>query len=1622
MLLYIRSLYADLNFIYMVRIELEKKLVSSNLPSLLQAYWKKSFESKYVTFLLNELEWISNSEISLLFSWMKSLQEKEIIVSIELPSGKDIPIASDSYKSRVIVTTRLLIQWRLQEHFPNVKLIGGIKISSKSSASFSDFSSLPIIDYKKTFDKDFEKLYETHFKNFRRELKKNLLKTEIDYYDSQFLNYSIIKELYSNVCLHSETNKKNCFLSIGVNKRYKGDSEYVSTKRLEELSLEKIFFEGDNKKYRNIDFIEITFHDFGIGIATSLKEKYQSESRADLKLFFKEHLNGHLQQNLDTRVIEYAILLFTSKFEIDRKFEIHDYIPRGLFILKDIVKKYNGYFEITSNTGGLSLNFKEKPKIEYIDKLNKDLVFPGTRIKIILPSYEKPAFKDEGKYHKRIQKKNKNLSPEYITLSFLNEYVNVESEFINSYSARKLKTKLISGFFNRLFNSFKTFENNTIILIDFGGVEPQTIDFFNKFIYFICHFPFSSDRHIILVNLVTKGLNKAVIFHSDKKLKSRGFSPYPIPCISVDLSVEWLGINDENVANNFTELWKGNTKNEYVNVDLATYRSDAISIDLKYDSNNNPQSKIEILLPEFKNIIFEIKSLIESTIKQELDNVGLQFYQLKDNRKNYNDIIIKKEKTVFLTSSGNYLLEYISFNEKLYLFAYRRMISAYFVFNIYADANIQLHKVNKILSVTLSSQLIGNEVKDIINDISESQRIELIALSSYSNFQNEQRFSDIKPNEKLLIINDVVLTGSLIQDIIKAIEIKGAVNIKCLSIVDSRGSNDKLELDILSLANRELEKLSTKPNDHKTEWINPVLNVPISLPKKKEFQNVLFNQNEFLDRIEESYLKVGNLYNNPVYFNYYLDTEALLKNESKHGFPFLKEIIEKIKEDKDKNNHTDLDQLSRGIKIVANNIGKENVLVSFTLIQKETNRIFRTINPSLFEPYKVDLVLYPFLSNIQVIEHDPSPFFSLNNEFPKVYPLPRIMTSRGWRFSFPPKFLNIITKEKKLSVLLIDDGTLSGNTIMQMIDAATFLPFKSIDVLAIFGRLEDFQTELFSRIKSVKSQKITIPINIYFGTHFNIPIHNIHESPYQSEWRRIVEFENLLNQKNISLTDGFERFLTDRKKIYSTGSPPKKAKDDILFESVSKKELFRIRDLFGRFSSYRIYSSDIPIEKIEALLAEEIKILHLLTVVNIEPHLYQTLRRIFPKEALKKLSTKIIDEFLINKKLTNSDKKIEFLIKSLFLLNRDKFFNPKLLMSILNKLKELNSQNAYRYIEYLLVSKKLNLGVDNNSFNDRIFENNIFGLLHKLRIKNIELFNEFRFAFSVFNKTSKYELLNLDFPINKYYHLRGYFADAEILENGHDEKLRTNLFKNSIKTLSELKHSIENNISDDIDENKSVVIQELKILIDNYEKLPEFRFIKDIVTDLKRYSFSKLSLDADKLFAIVLALESSMKESHLFESSKSIQDIEDRINLYIKSLLQVNSKFVDFIMQSSSHINEVWESTEDAFANSNKNYIRINNAYSENFQIDVNQYALKEAFENLLKNKDEHAPRAKWEMYTKKVSDYIELYFKQDAPFKYDKGDGTGQHMIKSILKNYGVLYQKETDIPYLLKITFTKT
>ena len=96
-------------------------------------------------------------------------------------------------------------------------------------------------------------------------------------------------------------------------------------------------------------------------------------------------------------------------------------------------------------------------------------------------------------------------------------------------------------------------------------------------------------------------------------------------------------------------------------------------------------------------------------------------------------------------------------------------------------------------------------------------------------------------------------------------------------------------------------------------------------------------------------------------------------------------------------------------------------------------------------------------------------------------------------------------------MLILDDGSCSGESIIQMIDEVAFLNVKEIIVLSIIGRINDHKKDFFSRLKFIHNKGQNIPITVFFGSHWHVPTYYIEESPIIKEKQWLEKMALLIN-------------------------------------------------------------------------------------------------------------------------------------------------------------------------------------------------------------------------------------------------------------------------------------------------------------------------------------------------------------------------------------------------------------------------------------------------------------------------------------------------------------------------------
>lgn len=1682
----------------MLQIDLKDKFTSVHFENVLSKYWKASLEEKSVQFNLSRLEWIAIEQVTFLVSWINELADLKKSVSVLLPSSKDIRPTAPIFERRQICVNYLLIDWKLLSLLdPKVQILSGDINSTRKAKRDIPYHKVETIPYEAAnFDIDFYELYETAFAGFvnyiEKEIKENTL---LNYFDNHFLHYSIIKEFYSNTCQHAYTDSKNkkCFFSLDLNNKIdekKIFGELLKQKLKERYSErpkeEQVFFKNSRNEFINTSFIEFTFLDFGEGIVNTLREKYRNEK---IELLKDKLSPTHVKQNEDTRILEYAFLLFTSKYELGKDFEMHDYIPRGLYIIKDIVKRYGGMIIARSGRGKVIFNCNANnisDEVIFREDDNDKTIgegFPGTSITLILPAKEKVKPKH---YKRRVEDVAKPLPTPHIInlLSYTNR---ISSSSIVSTQANEVekRIKFFEDFFRTICNELLNYKSPTgdLVLFDFAGIERANQDIFSKFIYFLAYCPLISDKiYVSLFNVIEKGIHQALLVGENEK--SKGFFIKPIPCVYPDMTVNWIGITEPDLESRATAVWKGNTSKNETFSDIHHITGSIIRI--VFEENGRTEFAIQV------QSYFSITELIydhhKSFIKNELTEKTIEFKELRNEEHNYNKVLntkyltdktgIKKQRA-FLTSNGKYQKEFLTFIEKLYIREYRRLISTYFLFNFcYDNRNGEEEKdaksVTKILTVTLSSQLLGKEFTEIINELKfTNSRVSLIPLSNYYDFNTEEPFNEIHESDKIIVVNDVISTGNLSRKITKSVEEKKATITSMITIIDSRTEDEKkvkIDSKVTALLERPVEKYSENPFNTNPIWINPILNAPTTMSREKSNkESILKSPQEFVNFFkDDSLFKVGHFQQNTRHLTFYLQTDEFFREEQSKGFPVVSQIIESLKSriatEKNQSIENDLSEIRRIQKVYnTQNLLTKNKSKNAEAKHKSISKSFKEIEELLssqlaeYQQYSIyekesnqfiDFIFYPFLSSVSEIEKNLNPIsHSLRGSHAiEIYPLPRIMTPRGWRFSFPPKFLNFHTKDK--SALILDDGSCTGETITQMIDALSFLELNEIFVLSIFGRLEDFQREFLSRIKQVRVKDINkvykkIPISVYFGTHFHIPVYTKNTHPKRAELREMEEIEKLYKEKENTLPTHLKNYIDKRKSQILEPINPRYS--DMQFtlipKDVHRRLMFVVRDLIGNFDSYRLFKEDEIghnetvqdghiLSSLKDILLRSQGKNALIAVLMEEPYLVDTIKRVYPEILSDEKEKNNLRDFVVAE--LNKDVSVigydylQFYLVGLYTIDYESFYDFDFLLSLLNRIEELNSEGIHllNYIGYFfstILFKTRKLFSEESYFNAKLIlqkmyhqinDSGLHGKKYASLIK--ELYNE---SFIVLDDFPSSKDVKLIFKIRHYYQRQvsnhdgktysshpNYYAAFESIIN------RLGVYLDNSPSQKDI-DDLFNDLNELADKTNKRLFVDLKPVL---KFLEPFYLNYDFGVEIPEYI--KLLNEFERL-RLRLSDEDNFKNEIL--SPKNIQSLLAWIENFNEKFFLLKSDLPDFFIKNRTNLLQLVKNTIKEHENL-KRVCEIDLAIPENVILEIHPYLLRLVFYELIENKFKYARTAKASIKYSENNRDISILYSQTGAFEDDTNEN-GLITIRNIISRYGGKTSSKTKPFYEFEIKFLK-
>ncbi len=1229
----------------MMKIAFSNKVCETHFDEINSQYLSKSQSEDNIKFDFSITEWISTEEIAFVFAWIRELRDsgKKVIVSLPFPYSKFEQDTPQRVERRKRLNVFLLAVWGMlsklhmsSDLFENILDEYNRHVASLEKYGVHKIIPFTIIDCsrqgpdKVLVDKKHQELIAGELTDSNEPLFHleselvTLLTDNLCYspFESKIISHVLNKELFINAIEHS--GKPQCYTAVSMNGRwdnvhsphfkehftqekhpdahnfYKDKSVILNKAKAEvagwnleqrqkitqKREIDISNFEDD---FRNLSYLEFTFLDFGNTIPKTLETQFDEKTSSIEPALSKTTSSAHK----DSRVLEFAFLLDSSKDPYSREIEYSELIPRGLYFVVDMVRRYKGLITARSRFGKVTYDFSDRV---YITKDNRDNVsltkdriydcadavipnagqssfFPGTMISIVLP--ERPSsnlrkssvrLDNEQLNHYIFNRDNSDLEnfpkkvfePQeyhYLSMAFLHY------EALESLSTEDIQSKngVESFMFKKIDEKLSSLKGvNCILFIDFAFLPER--DNYLKILAYLTNTPKVNEfTKVIITNLSPE--ENIVIKEFKQRLTNEplSFLFKPIPCISFDTiegseilikAVSWIGLKDAADEELLTQVFFG----EKESIPASSFRDSWVA------EGNTTASYDERVYSVFDSFASVCQHYIKS--KNEFSVEWLKT-SIEDGE--YTKEAEKRENPhVFLTARSSYQLKYISLYETLHYkyiadFFAKALLDNY-LNRFYRPATGEKKPActfNKIVVVTVSSQLIGVAIRNLIkrNEAYKFLRSgdksavlsncpELIRLASYFSFQEEKPFENISEGDEVIIVNDVISTGSLVRKLIEGIKKKGATLQAVMSMVDCRDNSanedqiesevfhehiERLMITLMSSSEHDFEisKFASNPKpDYQIKRINPVLNTVVELnTKHSEADKILFSDpKKFMqqDFFRSEFLKIGHFQQNITHNSYYTDMKHLFR--APNGQKVLSAVKERIEENRENlkladnyilgSDTSDLDTyLSKTLQ--PDNYLKSEVHVD--QIRESLNEIMLLLNKEKgSSSYQPDFIVHPVFSGIEEVEDNVfQEVFKTDKD--NIISLQRYDTNNGWRFPFPAKRFNKITKNKH--ILILDSGSLSGHSLVQLVDAISFLEVRRIDFVSIIGRIDDFQREFQSRLRNIKVKPLksrrdaVIPVNVLFGVNLHIPpFRSPNECPYCQE----IESLELINQKRIT--------------------------------------------------------------------------------------------------------------------------------------------------------------------------------------------------------------------------------------------------------------------------------------------------------------------------------------------------------------------------------------------------------------------------------------------------------------------------------------------------------------------------
>lgn len=389
--------------------------------------------------------------------------------------------------------------------------------------------------------------------------------------------------------------------------------ELANLNSKQKSELEDIYYPSLEKfdDFKNQSFVEFTYIDYGPGIYSTLTEQFTKFKKENN---FQNVSKGFNQNNEHSQILEYAFLLESSKEPFnDDETRYNELIPRGLYFIVDMVRRYKGLLIARSGKGKIVYDFSNRLKIKKVNETkynaeteriyvaknavipisNYDSFFPGLMISIILPQRKSIDFKkssvrvDSEKLNKTIfNRDNSDYYPAQIYDPQSYEFLNLAFEYQKSEDETSLKefntrTGIIKLVFRSISKKLSDLNGkNCVLFIDFEFIPMKDNNDILKILLYLSNNPMVNERtKVIVLNIEKNDLEKLKEYQitnfGDDKLENSNFLFKPIPCLRINKNssqkaevsdIQWIGVH--NAGNGAPRI---SNETRPINISMYTY-------------------------------------------------------------------------------------------------------------------------------------------------------------------------------------------------------------------------------------------------------------------------------------------------------------------------------------------------------------------------------------------------------------------------------------------------------------------------------------------------------------------------------------------------------------------------------------------------------------------------------------------------------------------------------------------------------------------------------------------------------------------------------------------------------------------------------------------------------------------------------------------------------------------------------------------------------------------------------------------------------------------------------------------------------------------------------------------